>query len=80
MPIYDYKCRDCGRVSEILVRGEGSKEVRCAGCGSGNMERLINSSYMIRMNAPAPGTTCCGNTERCDSPPCSSGGACHRNH
>ena len=78
MPIYDFKCQDCGRVSEILVRGTDSQTARCSGCGGENMERLITSSYMIRTNAPKPGTTCCGSTERCETSPCSTGGTCHR--
>ena len=77
MPIYDYRCRECGKVSEIFQRGL-SEAVTCPACGSENMERLISASYMIRMDASAPGTTCCGRTERCDVPPCASGDVCRR--
>jgi len=77
MPIYDYRCRECGRVSEVFLRGSIS-EVKCPHCGSGNVEKLVSSSYMIRMNAAAPGSTCCGRTERCDAPPCSTGDTCRR--
>lgn len=77
MPIYDYRCGECGTVSEILQRGL-SEAVRCPACGSENMERLISASYMIRMDASAPGTTCCGRTERCEVPPCASDDVCRR--
>jgi putative FmdB family regulatory protein len=77
MPIYDYSCRECGKVSEILVRtSEG--EVRCPHCGSGDMGRLVSASYSIKMESADPGTTCCGRTERCETPPCSSGDVCRR--
>lgn len=78
MPIYDYKCQECGNVSEIFIRSADSEEIKCSSCGSKNLERLISASYMIRMNASAPGTTCCGRTERCEIPPCSSDGTCRK--
>lgn len=77
MPIYDYRCRECGRVSEVFVR-TSTGEVRCPHCGGEDMERLVSASYMIKMDAEAPGTTCCGRTERCETPPCSSGDVCRR--
>jgi len=78
MPIYDYKCRECGRVSEIFLRSPDSEDIKCPDCGSNNLERLISASYMIKMNAPMPGTTCCGRAERCETPPCSTGDVCRR--
>jgi len=77
MPIYDFKCRECGRISELLLR-DISKKVHCPGCGSENMERLVSASYMVKTDVPAPGTTCCGRDERCATPPCSTGSTCHR--
>ena len=77
MPIYDVKCRDCSKVSEVFVRGS-EQTVRCPDCGSLELERLISSSYLIKTNSQTPGATCCGRSERCDSPPCSTGDSCHR--
>ena len=77
MPIYDFRCQQCGRITEIFVRS-ADQAARCPHCGSNNMERLISSSYMIRTDAGAPDTTCCGRAERCETPPCSTGDICHR--
>ncbi len=77
MPIYDFRCRECGKVSEIFLR-YAEQVACCPACGSNNMERLISSSYMIKMDSPASGTTCCGRTERCETPPCSTEGVCRR--
>ena len=77
MPIYDFKCQECGRISEVLLR-TADKAVKCPSCGSENMERLVSASYMVKTDASAPGTTCCGRTERCDTPPCSTGDVCSR--
>jgi putative FmdB family regulatory protein len=78
MPIYDYKCRDCGKVSEILILNTDSANIRCPGCGGNDLEKLISSSYMIKTDRPSSGGTCCGRAERCESPPCSTGEGCRR--
>lgn len=40
MPIYDYRCKDCDKHAELLVRS-GSVP-RCRACGSENLERLVS--------------------------------------
>jgi len=77
MPVYDYKCQDCSKMSEIFLRSSYS-EVRCPSCNSENMERLISASYMIKMGASASSSTCCGRKERCDTLPCSKDESCRR--
>ncbi len=42
MPIYEYRCKDCDAVSEILVRGQSDK-IRCEKCGSEKMEKLFST-------------------------------------
>ena len=77
MPIYDYSCRECGEVSEVLVRTpEGN--ARCLHCSSQNMEKLVSASYSIRIDRAEPGATCCGREERCEKPSCSTGDTCGR--
>lgn len=78
MPMYDFKCGECGLVSEILIRNMNSQDVRCPDCGGDNMERLISSSYLVKGGGAVSGETCCGRAERCDTPPCSLGEGCHR--
>lgn len=77
MPIYDYKCRDCGSVKEVLVR-RLEEQARCPECGSEAMEKLVSASYHINMNTAAKGATCCGRAERCEESPCSRGEKCRR--
>ena len=77
MPIYDFKCQECGTISEILLRSS-DQAARCPDCGGENMERLISASYMVKTDVAGPGTTCCGRTERCETPPCSTGKVCQR--
>lgn len=75
MPIYEYRCPKCGNSVEKLVRSFDA-EVNCPVCGE-RMERLL-SSFSIKLESGLPGTTCCGRTERCDTPPCSAEGTCWR--
>jgi putative FmdB family regulatory protein len=41
MPLYDYKCRQCGHTFEALVR-PGSTAA-CRSCGSPDVEQLLSS-------------------------------------
>ncbi len=76
MPIYEYKCKDCGKVIEILKKG--SESVECPECGSKNLEKLISRPGAILMESSSHPTTCCGRTEPCDRPPCADTGVCRR--
>jgi putative FmdB family regulatory protein len=78
VPIYDFKCRDCGVVSEVFLRSEHGRANACPSCGSPNLERMISGSYAVRTGAKTAGNTCCGRAERCDSPPCHTDHGCHR--
>ena len=40
MPLYDFACRDCGAVSELLVRGTATPA--CPACGSEALERQMS--------------------------------------
>jgi putative FmdB family regulatory protein len=79
MPIYDYRCQDCGKISEIFLNGvDNAKSIACPVCGSGRMEKLFSASYLLQTETRAPGKTCCGKAERCETPPCSTGDICSR--
>ena len=78
MPIYDYRCSQCGRVSEIFIRSPDNEAIRCPNCGSDNLKKLVSASYLVRTETRAPGTTCCGRIERCEKPPCSTEDVCRR--
>lgn len=49
MPIYEYRCQDCGRKLAVFWRSRaGIKEPTCQRCGSKNMTRLISRVRVIR--------------------------------
>ncbi len=80
MPIYEYRCKNCGKVSEyLLAKIDGHNEIRCNYCGSTDMEKIlsvVNISTGSLSNHK--GKTCCGREGRCDIPPCSTGEICRR--
>ena len=80
MPIYEYKCQDCGQVTEVLQRSlQQDSEPVCAHCDGRNLEKMISRpAGMISKSPASPGQTCCGASERCSMPPCSEGDSCRR--
>lgn len=82
MPIYEYRCKECGRVSEFLVGvGKETIEIKCVHCGSKIVEKIFSKSYIAKSGVSYSvngGKTCCGRDERCDIPPCSNNGTCRR--
>jgi putative FmdB family regulatory protein len=66
MPLYDFLCLDCGKVSEMLLTNSGDAP-ECLGCGSKNLKRMLSATSSLsgasRNNLPGPGdTACCGST------------------
>ncbi len=48
MPLYEYRCRDCGKVSTILVGITMEKPaICCARCGGTDLERLISRVHHL---------------------------------
>ncbi|MCA9041047.1 MAG: zinc ribbon domain-containing protein, partial [Planctomycetaceae bacterium] len=41
MPIFEYKCEECGAVSEILVRHD--TQLQCEQCASTKLEKLLSA-------------------------------------
>jgi putative FmdB family regulatory protein len=78
MPIYEYRCATCGQRVEMLVRSHTTAP-SCPACGSPLTDKLFSVPHVLTDEVRrTAGHTCCGREERCDTPPCSGGGACRR--
>ncbi|NOY78529.1 MAG: zinc ribbon domain-containing protein [Calditrichaeota bacterium] len=43
MPIYEYRCLDCGkRTNFLFLKRDEKRELKCRWCGSSRMERVIS--------------------------------------
>ena len=82
MPIYEYRCKGCGKINEFLIGvGQENIEIRCKFCQSKRLDKIFSQSFISKggqIIGSQGGKTCCGRTERCDTPPCSSDGVCKR--
>ena len=48
MPIYEYKCRKCGRVVEVIQKFSDRPLRKCRSC-SGRLDKLVSrSSFMLK--------------------------------
>lgn len=64
MPIREYVCGDCGRVSELITGiGRNSDDIVCKSCGGTSLEARISVPARPVVNEapfPSSGSTCCG--------------------
>ncbi|GMR04740.1 MAG: zinc ribbon domain-containing protein [Thermodesulfobacteriota bacterium] len=47
MPIYEYKCADCGKVFEALQKFSDHPLEACVHCSGKNIEKLISRSSFV---------------------------------
>jgi putative FmdB family regulatory protein len=42
VPLFDYRCRACGAVSEVFLRMQEERDVRCERCASPDVLKLVS--------------------------------------
>ena len=59
MPIYEYRCAECGRLFEKLVfAGEKEEEIQCPSCGAAEAQRQMSAAVVSSKNH----SSSCGNS------------------
>lgn len=48
MPIYEYRCEDCGKRSSALLGSYASPDPACPSCGKKRLRRLVSSFATVR--------------------------------
>ena len=43
MPIFDFKCQECGHKFDLMVSNANKEKVQCPQCGAVNLQQLISS-------------------------------------
>jgi len=75
MPIYEYKCENCGTMNEFIVFRD-DEQLECKTCHSANLRKLMSvhntpwSSGSLSDNAGG----CCGSPNTCGTPGSCCGG------
>ncbi|OHB50190.1 MAG: hypothetical protein A2Y10_07725 [Planctomycetes bacterium GWF2_41_51] len=60
MPIFEYKCEKCGKVSEFLEKSMNSKEIHsCPSCGGKKLTKQF-STFSAQVKQPAAQSKCHG--------------------
>jgi len=71
MPIYEYKCEDCGKTDEFLIGvTEKDEPVKCRKCGSSNLKKVFSAPFGVSKSFSENFSTseCCGMTNPCENP------------
>jgi putative FmdB family regulatory protein len=70
MPIFEYRCTDCGHVSEFIILG-AAEGLNCKACNSPKLEKLISAHNTMASGSNnfsgTPGG-CCGAPNSCGTP------------
>ncbi|MBD3346422.1 MAG: zinc ribbon domain-containing protein [Chitinivibrionales bacterium] len=73
MPIYEYKCRDCGKSFEELVSLSQSDGITCPSCSSKNTEKQMSVFGTVSGNSPdMPCAASCPSADSCGKGSCCS--------
>ncbi|MCE5329792.1 hypothetical protein LLG07_05625 [bacterium] len=78
MKFVDYKCNECGVVSEYYVKSDDSDEIKCEACGGRDMSRVFapisskksSSDGDFSSSGSSSGKSCSGSCSGCSG--CSS--------
>ena len=74
MPIYEYRCQDCGTKFEKLVRRSEASETECPSCGQKHLQQEFST-----FAAHANGSPKSSDAPTCPSGQCSNPGMCGMN-
>ena len=52
MPIYEYQCKSCGRItSALILRSKDEKEVQCSQCQGDHLVRVLSRVFFRKTEA-----------------------------
>jgi putative FmdB family regulatory protein len=60
MPIFEYKCNDCGQVCEFLEKGKEPQKHKCSKCGGSNLQKMLSGFAVGQSKSGSSCDTCPG--------------------
>ena len=75
MPLFEYRCRKCQSVTEVLVRRSADEDdVTCDECGSKRVDKMMSAAAVgVKREKPACGREempCAARDGACKTPAC----------
>ena len=70
MPIFEYKCNDCGHVTEFLESGSKTVKHKCAKCDSANMTKAWSTFAVGKNSTQQAQCDSCSSQNTCGSGGC----------
>jgi putative FmdB family regulatory protein len=61
MPIFEYKCMNCGKTEEVLVKSSSAKAPACPGCGKEMKKQMSNFAAVVKEPPKSGGCHGCPN-------------------
>ncbi|MFH0775782.1 MAG: zinc ribbon domain-containing protein [bacterium] len=68
MPIYEYKCKGCGVISEFLITSYHQEELVCQKCGGTELTKMLSA---FSISGPSRRTTSSSSCTTCSTKSCS---------
>jgi len=56
MPIFEYKCDQCGHIMEVIAKAEDKKQKRCPQCGKNEMKKHYSSFGVTKVKTLSGGS------------------------
>ena len=79
MRFVDYKCNDCGKVSEVVTRSsdDNGSQIKCESCRSSNMIRIFAPVGLKSSSGSDDFAGSASSQKSCSGGSCSSCSGCH---
>lgn len=72
MPIYEFKCLECGEFVELLVMGKDQEEeLKCPECENQSFERVMSRTNFTTVSSGTANTGVTEQTRNCSGGSCS---------
>jgi len=65
MPIFEYKCEQCGHVMEVLHKSVNAEKVACEKCGGSKVRKLLSGFAVGQGKASEPACDSCSALPAC---------------
>ena len=74
MRFVDYKCGECGEISELFIRGDDESQIKCEKCGCSKMVKVF-AAVGLKSSSPDNGFSSGSSCGECSDGNC---GTCSR--